>query len=113
MYRINQERGIYYSFRNDICFQILNVIISDTLEALLELLQIQVPSSAEPDKLVREAAQGHVDAVRDILGKCPDKVLLNIPLQFQDCQTDDLIGKLLITHLGRQIARLNTYQLHN
>ena len=73
------------------------------MEALLELLQIQVPSSAEPDKLVREAAQGHVDAVRDILGKCPDKVLLNIPLQFQDCQTDDLIGKLLITHLGRSI----------
>ena len=27
-----------------------------------------------PDRLVREAAQGHVDVVRDIVMKFPDKV---------------------------------------
>ena len=52
----------------------LGFSIIGTLETLLELLQMQVPSAAEPDKLVREAAQGHIDVVREILSKCPEKV---------------------------------------
>lgn len=45
-----------------------------TLTALLEqLLEKHIPST-EPDKLVREAAQGHMDIVREIINKHPDKV---------------------------------------
>ncbi len=54
----------------------------DTLEALLELLKMQMPASTEPEKLVREAAQGHIDIVREILSKHPDKVHTYILVSF-------------------------------
>ncbi len=50
--------------------------LSDTLEALLELLKMQMPTSTEPEKLVREAAQGHIDIVSEILAKHADKVCI-------------------------------------
>ena len=66
----------YISQKLDDClrFHLLILFVPDTLEALLEMLQVQVPSAAEPDKLVREAAQGHIDVVREILNKYPEKV---------------------------------------
>ena len=38
-----------------------------------QLLEQQAPST-ELDRLVREAAQGHVDVVKDIIAKSSDKV---------------------------------------
>ncbi|XP_013397887.1 E3 ubiquitin-protein ligase MIB2 isoform X2 [Lingula anatina] len=46
-----------------------------TLTALLEqLFELQLPDASGPDRLVREAAQGHIDNVKNIVTKFPDKV---------------------------------------
>ncbi|XP_041378188.1 E3 ubiquitin-protein ligase MIB2-like [Gigantopelta aegis] len=50
--------------------------ITSLADLLEQLVKLQTPSGVEtgPDRLVREAAQGHVDVVRDIITKYPDKV---------------------------------------
>ena len=51
-----------------------HLCLTDTLAALLEhLLTVQMDTTG-PDRLVREAAQGHTDIVREIIAKFPDKV---------------------------------------
>ena len=47
---------------------------SDTLEVILEQLLVDQGPSSEPDRLVREAAQGHIEVVKDIISKHSDKV---------------------------------------
>ena len=52
------------------------LIFTASLVALLEqLLDTKNPHN-EPDTLVREAAQGHTDVVRELLSKFPDEVII-------------------------------------
>lgn len=49
--------------------------LTDAVTSLIdELMDLQLETG--PDQLVREAAQGHTDAVSDIISKFPDKVRL-------------------------------------
>lgn len=89
------------------------------LEQLAELRSSQGQETG-PDRLVREAAQGHIEVVRDILLKYPDKVcgiyffiimfdLVNfiILLKFKSILYMSIICKLIINVplLGRPTAQ--------
>lgn len=50
------------------------IIFTATLSDLLEQLMDIRADTTGPERLVREAAQGHADAVKDIVTKHPDKV---------------------------------------
>lgn len=47
-----------------------------TLTSLLEQLMEMKSLDSGPDRLVREAAQGHTDIVKEIVSKHPDKVTI-------------------------------------
>ena len=49
-------------------------LISASLTTLLDQLVELHMTETGPDRLVREAAQGHTDVVKDIILKFPDKV---------------------------------------
>jgi hypothetical protein len=50
------------------------VIFTASLTTLLDQLVELHQTETGPDRLVREAAQGHTDVVKDIITKFPDKV---------------------------------------
>ena len=50
--------------------------ISASLTTLLDQLVELHQTETGPDRLVREAAQGHADVVKDIVLKFPDKVFV-------------------------------------
>ena len=54
------------------------MVFPANLSALLEHFLETPGMSTEPERLVREAAQGHVAIVRDIINKCPDRVSIHV-----------------------------------
>ena len=52
------------------------VSIAELTSLLAQLDELRTTQGVEtgPDRLVREAAQGHLEAVREILSKYPEKV---------------------------------------
>jgi hypothetical protein len=57
-----------------IVFTYARVCFVATLSDLLEQLMDIRADTTGPERLVREAAQGHAEAVKDIVTKHPDKV---------------------------------------
>lgn len=52
----------------------IHCIYTASLTTLLDQLVELHQTETGPDRLVREAAQGHTDVVKDIVSKFPDKV---------------------------------------
>lgn len=78
MFANNSLRNFVLSYRSIIfCLIEVYFYFSAELSTLLEQLdELRSSQGVEtgPDRLVRESAQGHVETVRDILSKHPDKV---------------------------------------
>lgn len=72
-----------------------NHMFLDSLANLLDQLAELHSAEAGPDRLCREAAQGHIEVVKEIVTKYPDKVGHYVPGQ-GSCYTSDFTQDYLL-----------------